>query len=178
MHFEENAFKDKGAGRALATSYLAKDPDPYALTLLEWALQDNRAMVRAAAAKELGERGNQSSIDKLASLLKDSRTAVRNMAAASIIRLSANGEAPKGQASLEPPLQPEMRKRELRRRSSHKVPGIKLHFILDKMLPAGQCASFAGAAPGFNICSRALTIRGAASGPTEFTSPYHSFVAF
>ena len=87
--------------------------------------------MRAAAAKELGERGNQSSIDKLASLLKDSRTAVRNMAAASIIRLSANGEAPKGQASLEPPLQPEMRKRELRRRSSNKVPGIKLHFILD-----------------------------------------------
>ncbi|PYT26977.1 MAG: hypothetical protein DMG57_19600 [Acidobacteria bacterium] len=36
IYFEENAFKDKGAGRALATSYLAKDPDPYALTLLEW----------------------------------------------------------------------------------------------------------------------------------------------
>ena len=95
----EKAFRDKGTGRALAASYLAKDPDPYALTLLEWALGDNSAMVRAAAAKALGERGNQSSIDKLASLLKDSRTAVRNMAAASIIRLSANGEAPKAQAS-------------------------------------------------------------------------------
>ena len=34
----EDALKDKGAsGRVIAAGYLAKDPKPYALKLLEWA---------------------------------------------------------------------------------------------------------------------------------------------
>ena len=92
------AFKDtarlsgKGApARAAAAAYLAKDPDPYAITMLEWALQDDSKMVRMEAAKALGERGNADAIPKLAELLNDDHTAVRTMAAASIIRLSSRG---------------------------------------------------------------------------------------
>jgi len=84
----ENPFEDRGAsGRALATRYLAKESDPYALTLLEWALSDSNWEVRAAAAKAVGERGNPASIPKLTPLLTDSHLAVRTMAAAAIIRL-------------------------------------------------------------------------------------------
>ncbi|PWU00958.1 MAG: hypothetical protein C5B51_24005 [Terriglobia bacterium] len=85
----QEAFKDGGApGRALAATYLARDSDPYALTLLEWALADTNWGVRAAAAKALGERGNSASIGKLEPLLKDGHHAVRVMAAASIVRLT------------------------------------------------------------------------------------------
>ena len=80
--------KDSGApGRTIAAGILAKDPDPYALTLLEWALGDNSSAVRVAVAKALGDRGNQDTIPKLAPLLKDDRHAVRYMAAAAIIKL-------------------------------------------------------------------------------------------
>jgi hypothetical protein len=80
---------DTGApGRAEAAGILAKDPDPYALTLLEWALGDSNWAVRLAVAKGLGERGNQDTIPKLSALLNDNRHAVRYMAAASMIRLS------------------------------------------------------------------------------------------
>jgi HEAT repeat protein len=81
--------KDSGApGRTVAAGILAKDPDPYALTLLEWALSDNSSAVRVAVAKALGDRGNQDTIPKLAPLLTDDRHAVRYMAAASIIKLN------------------------------------------------------------------------------------------
>jgi HEAT repeat protein len=75
-------------GRAEAAGILGKDDDPYALTLLEWALGDQNWAVRLAVAKALGERGNQETIPKLSSLLNDSRHVVRYMAAASMIRLS------------------------------------------------------------------------------------------
>jgi HEAT repeat protein len=75
--------------RAAAAAYLAKDPDAYAVTLLEWALADDSKMVRVEAAKGLGERGNAESIAKLEPLLRDDHVAVRTMAAASIIRLSS-----------------------------------------------------------------------------------------
>jgi HEAT repeat protein len=88
----EDALKDSGApGRAVAASYLAADPDPYALTLLEWGLADKSWGVRLAVAKALGRRGNRAATGKLEPLLDDDKEAVREMAAASIIRLSSRG---------------------------------------------------------------------------------------
>lgn len=75
-------------GRIAAINCLAKDPDAYAVTLLEWALSNSSALVRTEAAKDLGERGNAGSVAKLQPLLKDSHGDVRTMAAASIIRLT------------------------------------------------------------------------------------------
>ena len=75
-------------GRAAAAAYLAKDPDPYAVTLLEWALGDDSSFVRVEAAKGLGQRGNAASVAKLVPLLQDRKNSVRTMAAASIIRLT------------------------------------------------------------------------------------------
>ena len=85
----KEAFKEKGSSsRAVAASYLAKDPDPYAVTLLEWALSDNSWGVRAAAAHGLALRGNAESIPKLQFLLDDQRHVVQSMAAAAILRIS------------------------------------------------------------------------------------------
>lgn len=81
--------KDKSApGKIVAAGTLASDPDPYALTLLEWALGDEHWAVRAAVAKALGERGNQETVNKLRPLLAADHHAVRYMAAASIIKLN------------------------------------------------------------------------------------------
>jgi HEAT repeat protein len=83
--------RSKGSpARAAAAAYLAKDKDPYAVTLLEWALADDSRMVRIEAAKGVGLRGNAESIPKLQPLLKDDHNAVRCMAAASLIRLASN----------------------------------------------------------------------------------------
>jgi HEAT repeat protein len=76
-------------GRAAAAAYLAKDPDPYAVTLLEWALGDDSRMVRIEAARALGLRGNAATIGKLEPLLHDDHNAVRTMAAAAIVRLGS-----------------------------------------------------------------------------------------
>jgi len=89
----EEAFKETkkdpaAAGRSIAAQVLSKDPDPYALTLLEWALGDSNWAVRVAVAKALGDRGNEGTIEKLRPLLSDGRHAVRYMAAASIVKLS------------------------------------------------------------------------------------------
>jgi HEAT repeat protein len=85
--------KSKGApARAAAAAYIAKDPDPYAITLLEWALADDSRWVRIEAAKGVGLRGNGASIPLLEPLLKDDHNAVRCMAAAAIIRLGSKGE--------------------------------------------------------------------------------------
>src|SRR5262249_39529997 len=60
---ETLSMQSKGSpGRAAAATWLAKDPDPYAVTLLEWALGDDSHLVRIEAARALGERGNQQSI--------------------------------------------------------------------------------------------------------------------
>src|SRR5579864_39770 len=75
-------------GRAVAAEVLAKDSDPYALTLLEWALGDNNWAVRVAVCKALGDRGNDGTIAKLQPMLNDDHHAVRYMAAASIVKLS------------------------------------------------------------------------------------------
>lgn len=89
-----DAFKMKGvSGRAAAAAALEKDPEPYAVTLLEWALTDSNWEVRACAAKALGKRGNMDSIPKLHDLLADPRDTVRTLAAASIIRIQDQGGA-------------------------------------------------------------------------------------
>ncbi|HLG99592.1 MAG TPA: HEAT repeat domain-containing protein [Bryobacteraceae bacterium] len=91
---------DTGApGRAESAAELAKDQDPYALTLLEWALGDSNWAVRLAVAKALGDRGNQDTIPKLSSLLQDDRHAVRYMAAASMVKLSSRGVVQTTQAT-------------------------------------------------------------------------------
>jgi HEAT repeat protein len=84
--------------RAAAAAYLAKDPDPYVITLLEWALDDDSKTVRMEAAKGLGARGNAQSIAKLEPLLRDGHNAVRAMAAAAIIRLRNANPAATAQA--------------------------------------------------------------------------------
>jgi len=80
-----------GPGRAAAVAYLVKDPDPYSVALLEWPLDDNSHLVRLEAAKGLGQRGNLESVPKLQVLFKDSQVIVRDMAAASILRILAGG---------------------------------------------------------------------------------------
>jgi HEAT repeat protein len=51
-------------------------------------------MVRAEAARALGQRGNFGSLDKLTAALNDEHTAVRDFAAAAMIRINdRNGEA-------------------------------------------------------------------------------------
>jgi HEAT repeat protein len=85
----KEAFKEKGtSSRAIAAYYLSKDPDPYAVTLLEWALSDPNFGVRASAARGLAQRGNAGSIAKLEPLLDDSHDSVRTMAAAAIIHIT------------------------------------------------------------------------------------------
>jgi hypothetical protein len=47
--------RSKGApGKAAAVAYLAKYPDPYAMQLLEWALDDGNQFVRMEAAQKPG----------------------------------------------------------------------------------------------------------------------------
>jgi HEAT repeat protein len=75
-------------GRAVAAEVLGKDSDPYALTLLEWALGDGNWAVRVSVCKALGERGNVGTITKLQPMLNDDHHAVRYMAAASMVKLS------------------------------------------------------------------------------------------
>ena len=90
----KEAFREKGSSsRAVAASYLAKDPDPYAVTLLEWALSDSSWGVRTAAAKGLAKRGNQATIPKLQFLLEDTNVAVRTMSAAAILRITDRNTA-------------------------------------------------------------------------------------
>jgi HEAT repeat protein len=77
-----------GAGKVAAVTTLAQDPGTDAVGILEYALQDKHWTVRAAAARALGDRGNTSTIASLIPLLTDDRDFVRNMAAASIVKLS------------------------------------------------------------------------------------------
>ena len=74
-------------GRVAGVAYLAKYPDEYAIQLLEWALRDENRNVCLQAEKELGTRGNASSIEKLEPLLNDDHNELRVMAAASIIQI-------------------------------------------------------------------------------------------
>lgn len=83
-----------GQARASAAAYLTKDPDPYAISLLEWALNDDEPVVRLEAAKGLGERGNAASVPKLVTALGDTSEVVRTMAAAAILRITDRGGQP------------------------------------------------------------------------------------
>jgi hypothetical protein len=85
----KNAFKEKGSSsRAVALLYLAKEPDPYILTLLEWALSDDSWGIRVAAAKALAKRGDTGTIPKLQFLLDDPHEQVRVMSAAALLRIA------------------------------------------------------------------------------------------
>ena len=77
------------SGRAIAATAVAAHPDNYTRILLEWSLEDSDVAVRAASAKGLGMCGNSESIPKLQAALSDAHMAVRSMAAAAIIRISA-----------------------------------------------------------------------------------------
>jgi len=77
-----------GAGKVAAVSTLAKDSGTDTVGILEYALQDKHWTVRAAAARALGDRGNTGTIALLIPLLTDDRDFVKNMAAASIVKLS------------------------------------------------------------------------------------------
>jgi len=108
---DTTALKSKGApGRAAAVAYIAKYPDDYAVQLLEWALEDDNQFVRLEAAKGLGERGNAGSIQKLQGLWLDKQNIVRDMGAASVLRiLDRDGET--GDVSSAPVVEPKTDKK-------------------------------------------------------------------
>ncbi len=81
--------KDRSAPmRALCADLLARDPGPNSFRELEDALLDKSWEVRAAAAKALGIAGRLHAVPKLKPLLDDKNSAVRFMAAASIVRIT------------------------------------------------------------------------------------------
>lgn len=82
--------KDSGAPtRALSVMMLSQDCDARGQQLMEWSLNtDKNNLVRAATAKALGKCGDGDSVGRLIPLLADNSTAVRDMAAAAIVRLS------------------------------------------------------------------------------------------
>jgi HEAT repeat protein len=82
--------KDTGAvGRVTAAQLLAEDTDPRTIQILEYALQDKNHVVRAAAARALGQRLSRSSIPKLEDLFLDDHELPKAMAAAAVIRIEA-----------------------------------------------------------------------------------------
>lgn len=91
IYAAEQAFKDSGAaGRILSTTLLTQDCDARAQQVLESSLAgDKNWAVKAASARAIGQCGNADAIPKLEQHLSDSRDAVKFMAAASIVRLSA-----------------------------------------------------------------------------------------
>jgi HEAT repeat protein len=74
--------------RAVAASLLGTDSDPSSLEGLEAALSSSEWVIRAAAARALGN-SNAQVVPLLVPLLNDSKKPVRYMAAASIVRLSS-----------------------------------------------------------------------------------------
>jgi HEAT repeat protein len=91
IYAAEQAMKDGSAtGRTLATTLLAQDCDNAAEQLLEKTFTSDKSWaVRAASAKAIGQCGGPNSVAKLEQGLSDSHDAVRDMAAAAIIRLSS-----------------------------------------------------------------------------------------
>jgi HEAT repeat protein len=83
--------EDGSKGRVAAVTTLSQQYDSHSVRLLEEALKDKSWPVRAAAAKAVGQRGNLKSIPKLEPLLHDDRNMVRNMAAASMVKLILKG---------------------------------------------------------------------------------------
>jgi len=103
---------------ARATSAILLGPDPTLDTLrqLQDALHDKNWIVRAAAAQALGASRHREQVPLLQPLLQDSKPAVRCMAAAAIVRLSAGAAvatAPQGSsaaAEVHPAFDPATRK--------------------------------------------------------------------
>jgi HEAT repeat protein len=90
----EQAFKDGStAGRTLSTALLAEDCDAETIRLLEWTYGNDKSwVVKAASAKALGKCGNVDSVPRLEQGLSDSQEAVKDMSAASIVRISMKSE--------------------------------------------------------------------------------------
>jgi HEAT repeat protein len=89
MVYDELRKDGSATARVLSASALATDKDPKTIAPLEEALSDKNRIVRAAAAKALGERNSKTSIPKVASLLDGDTDQARFTAAAAVIRLSA-----------------------------------------------------------------------------------------
>ena len=94
------AFAKDGSApaRALAANLLSSDKDSVTREELLDALGDKNWVVRAAAAKGLGNSGRRELIPFLQSLLDDKKDPVRYMAAASIVRLSSRPASRSGSA--------------------------------------------------------------------------------
>lgn len=93
----KEAMKDTGAPtRALSIHLMSQACDAYGVKLMEWVLiADGNDLVKASAAKALGRCGNSSSIARLMPLLTSGNVAVRDMAAAAVVRLSIEKLPPK-----------------------------------------------------------------------------------
>ena len=100
----EQLAKDKSAdARALSASLLAFDHDPESVSKLRAALHDKSSLVRLAAAKALGQHPCSQLVPDLLQLSDSDKDAIKFMAAASILRISANAKAvlPAGRAECE-----------------------------------------------------------------------------
>ncbi len=82
--------------RADAAELLAKDPSQRIVRVLEKALRDPNWTVRAAAAEGLGNAAGGAAVPALVPLLKDDKPAVRDLAAAAIIRIGSKGQRSRG----------------------------------------------------------------------------------
>jgi HEAT repeat protein len=105
IYAAEQAMKDgSAAGRILATTLLAQDCDNAAVQLLEKTFASDKSWaVRAASAKAIGQCGGPNSIPKLEQALSDSHDAVRDMAAAAIVRLSPKEHTKAQAGQVHPP---------------------------------------------------------------------------
>jgi hypothetical protein len=90
----EEVTRDRSASaRAMSAMLLSRDPSLDGLRELQDALSDKNWIVRAAAAQALGASRHREQIQYLRPLLDDDKSAVRFMAAASILRLSSGEKA-------------------------------------------------------------------------------------
>ena len=93
----QEVMKDSGApGRTLAVTILAESCNDQERQVMESVLDtDKNWGVRAATARALGSCGNAQTVERLEPLLDDSHDTLRNMAAASIVRLTEPRPAPR-----------------------------------------------------------------------------------
>lgn len=80
--------KDPNPVRAVAATYLAKDPDPATGKALVNATRDKDWIVRAAAIEAIAQRGDPSFLPSIESRFADKNAKVRYTAAAAVIRLN------------------------------------------------------------------------------------------
>jgi HEAT repeat protein len=84
---------DASPVRAAAAKVLAKDPDPAAMKALADAVGDKSWLVRAAALEALAKRGDPSALDTVQLYMSDEKDAVKYIAAAAVLRLTAIKES-------------------------------------------------------------------------------------